>query len=144
MRKAQAFSYDLIVGLSIALVVFAMMFGAWAKATVRINEHTAYEDMTFRAMLISEVLVKDSALGLVGLPYELDNSKVDDFVDENYDVLRNRFNIKPNGFYLAVKINDSVVKSKGTEASGESVASVRRAVVYNGTGAVLEFRIKEE
>lgn len=143
-RKSQVFTPDLIIGLSIAVIVFAASASAWGKVSARINEDYAYGDMLLKAIEISDILVRDSSGGIVSSAHVVDPDKAAEFASSDYDEIRDRFNVMPWGFYFEMRVNGSAVATAGNKEEGKQSASVVRAVLYNGEEAVIEFRINEE
>jgi len=142
-KRAQIFSTDLMIALSIAVLLFAASFSAWNKVSVRINENNVQEDVTLKAMLVSDILVKDSYAGIVSAPYLIDSSKLDELSLKNPAELNDIFNILPGSIYILLKeANGTAIQSAGSIGSGQA-SSVLRAVIYNNRRAMLEVRAYE-
>src|SRR3989344_8213091 len=108
MKKAQLFTTDLFIALSIFIILIGIVFLTWARYNAKLNEDINFEDMQIKAFQITDLLTKTegypsawekniSSLEVIGLmesERNLSLAKTQNFTSLDYNLTRQLFNIE--------------------------------------------------
>jgi hypothetical protein len=154
--KAQAWSLDFAVSVTIFFFMMAVLLFAWQYVSYQNQSQTAFNDMENLALGISDELIRtrglpenwdDSTVEVLGLASEenfLNESKVLMFVQMDYDKSRRLLGITPYNYTFRVEqLNGSLIQSQGVDlSSGTSVViPATRHVLYDSRVVRMEFAL---
>ena len=157
MKKAQLFTTDLFIALSIFIILIGIVFLTWARYNAKLNEDINFEDMQIKAFQITDLLTKTegypiawekniSSLEVIGLmesERNLSLAKVQNFTSLDYNLTRQLFNIELYDFYFTIKsINGSKLLQYGV-INDEELVNLRRIANYGNQKAIMEFTISK-
>ena len=163
-KKAQIISTDLMISVVIFILLSSFVFLTIFRYQAKINENIASQDINVKALQISDLLVKSSGEpsnweddtsklntpGLASRDRSLHISKITEFLDLDYNLTKEKFNVENLDFYFAlrelngnlVEINEEDVK-KGLNPglNATNVVTIKRIVLYGGEEKHAEFTL---
>jgi hypothetical protein len=163
-KKAQIISIDLIISVIIFIILISFVFLTISRYQTSINENIASQDINVKALQISDLLVKSSGepsnweddvsklntIGLASRDRSLHISKITEFLELDYNLTKEKFNVETFDFYFALKeLNGALVEidddniEKGLSAglNATNVVTIKRIVLYGGNEKRVEFTL---
>jgi len=156
MRKAQIASVDLFIAITVFLVLVAATIYTWNLYTTRLNENLEYEKMQLIAFQITDLLVKNpgspsgweetpNSAGVIGLAQDdrvLSQDKITAFVNLDYDLSKEKFNIELYDYKFRIKDrSNNVLQESGQDFTGDIAIAVERYVLLNDEKTIMEFML---
>ena len=158
-KKSQVFVMDLLLGVFVAVIIFAFLFLSWVDYERDYKREIEYNDKLIIGYQVTDMLVDSegfpknwednpdniSSLGLKGDFAELDDDKVNMFFNHlSQDNVSELFNIERFSFNVVIKNTDgyALTSTLGDTPSLEDyIINLRRYVIYDGQNATLDFKI---
>ncbi len=161
MRKGQVESIDLFIAIGGFLLLSASLLYFWNIYNIRLNEEIENEKMQLNAFYITDLLTRTpgspsswekepdepediDAIGFAVSDRVISAEKVDAFINLNYNLTKDMFNINSYDYTLKIKnLGGTTLKEAGINQSSQDVKRfiVFRYVMYNDQKALLEFAI---
>ena len=163
MRKAQIASVDLFIAITIFLILTAATIYTWNLYTIRLNENLEYEKLQLIVFQITDLLVKNPGhptgweenpnnVGVIGLAQDdrvLSQDKITAFINLDYDISKERFNIEPYDYKFRLKdLSGSILQDEseqylesGQTFTGDISIVIERYILFNNEKAIMEFTL---
>ena len=154
-KKSQAFVIDFSIAITIFILLLTASIVVWNNHKSKLAQDINYNEMMIIAYRITDLLVKTSGqpddwtkdnlqvIGLADSNRELSVDKVNNFSNINYDTAKEILYIKGYDFsFQLITQSQQLTNLYGKNSSNASqIISLRRFVLYNGTEAIMEFKI---
>ena len=157
--KAQAWSMDFVVSISIFLLVFSIVVFSWNYINIQNTDRTLFSEMQVSGLDISDILIRVPgnpenwnetnvlSIGLASSENVLNKTKVEQFVNMDYGITKNILGLPDMEYYFAVQhLNGTVMEyngqnmSIGTYPVNSSIAvPIFRSVLFGETLAKMVF-----
>lgn len=148
-RKGVAFSTDMAVAIFIFLALFISIITAWNSVLDTSNQNIQRKHAEMTVLRIADEFVRSGGypphwegnplsaltIGLAGSDRILDGSKVQAFLDMDYETSKDVLKTEGYDFRFILVNNGSV---KGPVPDSDNIFFTRRIVVLNGTNETLE------
>ena len=165
-KKAQVAVLDLFIAAMIFGIMVATIMAAWNSYNIKIEEKIENNDDILRAYHVSDLLVRYpgrpsywelnsglssdpvDTIGLAEKDGVIDPTKLAVFFNFSDDYIKNKLKIKGYEYYFRLAyINDTdfdppVIKGEKINDS-ETIISIRRFALYNGTEVILEIQLQK-
>ncbi|MBI2499527.1 hypothetical protein HYV88_04770 [Candidatus Woesearchaeota archaeon] len=165
-KKGQVQSLDLFISATVFIILLVTLILVWDNFSKRLDNKIAYEDLSEKAIKITDILVetrgvpdkwendadKVNVIGLVSNDRVLSSNKIEEFIDMEYDDVRELFNIEAYDFYFRIidsngaliQVHDNDVElGNKPSLSSKFVITIQRIVLNGGSEVVLEFTLWE-
>ena len=156
MSKAQLFTIDFSIALTISLVLMIALVLSLNIYPVRLNENQNKNEMLITAFQVSNSLIKNpgspslwennlTSLDVIGLAQSelvLSENKVNSFINLDYNNSKNFFGFYDFYFRILDTNNDEII-SYGLQFNGTSSISIRRYIIYDNEKAIMELALWE-
>lgn len=157
-RRAQILSFDLVIALSLAALLWGGLVVAWTVTQSRTDDQTSADDLALRAMRTLDTLLltpgiptgwergaqnQTRAVGLASEPHILSTTKVAALFAMEIDDAKELLNVRPLLMNITIKnTSGATLVSYGdsTNASDSRIV-LRRPVIYNGTTQIFELTL---
>ncbi|MEK6934655.1 MAG: hypothetical protein AABW46_02145 [Nanoarchaeota archaeon] len=163
-KKAQVNTIDLIIAVSLFFVLILSFILIWDNYAKKLDEKVKYDNIAEKAIKITDVLVNTHGIpddwetdsenvqiiGLTSNARIVSDNKLEEFVNLDYNFIKQNFNIEAFDFYLKVvdsnnKIiqidDDNVEIGIKPSLDSEDVITIQRIIARGGTEVVLEFTL---
>lgn len=160
-KKAQIISTDLMISAVIFILLISFVFLTISRYQTSINENIASHDINIKALQISDLLIKSrgeptnweddisklNTPGLASRDRTLLITKITEFLDLDYSIIKEKFNIENFDFYFALKelngalaeIDESPIEAGlKPELNATNVVTIKRIVLYGGNEKQVE------
>ena len=158
MRKAQVASIDLFIAITVFLILLASTIYTWNLYNTRFNENLEYEKMQLIAFQITDLLVKNpgyptgweespNSVSVIGLAQDdrvLSQDKINAFVNLDYNLSKERFNMELYDYKFRVKsLSNNVLYQSGQNFDGDTAIVIERYALLDDEATIMEFTIWE-
>jgi|SRR3989344_3898176 len=129
-KKAQAWSFDVIIAITIFMVGIIILYLYALNYTDQSNKKL--DDLLYQANTASELILKDEEIGIVSNG-EINQTKLEDFYYKNYDSKKNQLGIKDNFYFnfSGMSVDGSSIEYVGKKDSSEDLVQVTRFTIYS-------------
>jgi len=156
MRKAQVASIDLFIAITAFIFLIAATAYTWNIYNTRLAENIEYEKMELAAFQITDLMVKSQGypsaweeipaeVQVIGLAQDdrlLSQDKVDAFMNLDYGLAKERFNIELYDYKFRLKdLANNMLQESGLDFTGDTSIVIERYIIFGDEKAILEFTL---
>ncbi|MBI2668037.1 hypothetical protein HYX17_04705 [Candidatus Woesearchaeota archaeon] len=156
MSKAQLSSMELIIGVFVFMVIFVFLFSTFNSYNNKLNNNLEDNEKQRLASQVTDSLIKTQGIpedwesnnldikeiGLVNKDRIINQTKLMELEDIDYNELKSIMNIQKYDFNLTIKFsNNDVISGVGVPITGKKITTTRRFAVYNKKEAIIDLTL---